>query len=437
MNNKIKLGIAITAIILLVIMIIIGTCIVNINKTTNTTNVTNTSSTHNNEVNQKNNSENEKELNKEIATSDFSLQFLKLENNKKNIVYSPLSLKYALNMLNEGADGNTKIQIENVIGEQNLTKYNNIDNILSLANSLYIRDTYAKNVKEDYKKVLTKKYNAEINFDSFNNAKNINNWIENKTLGIIKNMLPDQTVQNPNNEMLLINALAIDMEWERQFDTKDTRGSNFYLEDGSSMKATTMHLETSSDSVSYYKDKNITSLTMNLKEYNDTQLEFVAIMPEENLPQYIETFTIDEFNNTIKKSTSASETKNGVDISIPSFSFDYNLELKNDLVKLGITDAFNGDLADFSQMSDTELYVSDALHKANIDFTEKGVKAAAVTVIYMFDGIALEENKPIEINIDKPFLYVIRDKKTGEIWFVGTVYEPNSWEKDKANYEYR
>ena len=88
-------------------------------------------------------------------------------------------------------------------------------------------------------------------------------------------------------------------------------------------------------------------------------------------------------------------------------------------------------------MSYTKLYVSDALHKANIDFTEKGIKAAAVTVIYMTDGIALAEDKPIEINIDKPFLYVIRDKNTGEIWFVGTVYEPNSWEKDKADYQYR
>jgi len=368
---------------------------------------------------------------------DFSMSFLKLENNKQNMIYSPLSIKYALKMLNEGANGNTKAQIENVIGELNLTKYNNIDKVLSLANGLYIRDTYAKYVKEDYKKALTEKYNAEINYDSFNNANNINNWIENKTLGIIKNMLRDETVKNSNNKMLLINALAIDMEWEDSFDSKDTIGADFYLEDGSSMNATTMHLETSSDSVSYYKDKGITALTMDLKEYNNTQLEFVAIMPEENLSDYVETFSIDEFDNIIEKSKLASKAKNGVDISIPRFSFDYDLKLKNDLINLGITDAFDGALANFSNISDTGLYVNDALHKANIDFTENGIKAAAVTVIYMTDGMVLEENKPIEINIDKPFLYIIRDKNTGEIWFVGTVYEPNSWEDDKANYQYR
>ena len=116
---------------------------------------------------------------------------------------------------------------------------------------------------------------------------------------------------------------------------------------------------------------------------------------------------------------------------------DYNLELKNDLIELGITDAFDEKLADFSMISDRNLYVSDALHKANIDFTEKGIKAAATTVIYMTCEASIMEAKPVEININKPFLYVIRDKNTGEIWFLGTVYEPNSWEDDKINYQYR
>lgn len=429
-KKQIKLRIAISLIVLLLVIIVIISIVI-----MNKKEITNPSSSNTNEVEP--NKENEKDLDKQILNSDFSMQFLKLENNKENVIYSPLSIKYALNMLKEGANGNTKTQIEQVIGNQNLTKYSNIEQRLSLANGVYIRDTYAEQVKEDYGKILTRKYNAEINYDSFSNANNINDWIENKTLGIIKNMLRDETVQNLDNKMLLINALAIDMEWENQFTPKDTGGSDFYLEDGSKMSATTMHLENSSDSISYYKDKNVTALTMNLKEYEDTQLEFVAIMPEKNLSEYIETFTIDEFDNIIKESKLASKTRKGVVISIPRFSFDYDLQLKNNLKKLGITDAFDENLADFSNISNTGLYVSDALHKADIDFTEKGVKAAAVTVIYMTCGIALEEDKPIEINIDRPFLYIIRDKNTGEIWFVGTVYEPNSWEEDKVNYKYR
>lgn len=369
--------------------------------------------------------------------TDFSIQFLKLENQQQNMVYSPLSIKYALNMLNEGANGNTKTQIENLIKNLSLTKYNTIDEVLSLANSVYIRDTYAEYVKQDYKNKLTEKYNAEINYDAFRNATNINNWIENKTLGIIKNMLSDNIVQNPSAKMLLINALAIDMEWENSFDASDTNGQDFYLNDNNTMTATMMHKEADDEDVAYYKDKEITALTMDLKQYDDTQLQFVAIMPEDNLSEYINTFTMDEFNHIIENVTLASETKNGVEISIPKFSFEYDLQLKNDLIDLGITDALDENLADFSNMTDadTGLYVYDALHKAKIDFTERGIKAAGVTVMIALDAMAMmDDNKPEEIRIDKPFLYFIRDKETNEIWFVGTVYEPNSWEDDKEEY---
>lgn len=371
----------------------------------------------------------EVDLNKQILESDFSLKFLKLENEKQNMVYSPLSIKYALNMLNEGAAGNTKTQIENVIGDLNLIKYNTIDEVLSLANSVYIRDTFAEYVKEDYRRTITEKYNAEVNYDSFSNATNINNWIEDKTLGIIQNMLNDEAVQNAN--MLLINALAIDMGWENPFDTSDTYGEDFYLEDGNTMTATMMHKETMGDSTSYYKDNDITALTMNLQEYDNMQFEFVAIMPEENLSDYIETLTIEDVNTILENTTLASDTPYGVDISIPKFSFDYDLKLKQDLMDLGMTDAFDENLADFSNMANTELCVGDALHKADIDFSEEGIRAAAVTALTMKTTAMLpDDDQPEEIKIDKPFLYFIRDKQTNEIWFVGTVYEPNSWEQD-------
>ena len=229
----------------------------------------------------------EEHVTKEFDNSDFSTSFLKMENNKKNMIYSPLSIKYALKMLEEGADGNTKSQIDEVIGKLNLTKYDNIDKVLSLANAVYIRDTYSNYVKDSYTNTLSQKYNAEIKYDSFANAKNVNNWIEYKTLGIIKNMLSDNLVQNPNTEMLLINALAIDMEWASRFQDKDTYGRDFYLDNGQTMKATTMSKETSSDEIAYYKDKNVTALSMDLQKYNDQQLEFIAIMPNENLSEYI------------------------------------------------------------------------------------------------------------------------------------------------------
>ena len=179
---------------------------------------------------------------------------------------------------------------------------------------------------------------------------------------------------------------------------------------------------------------------MDLKEYDDTQLEFMTIMPDTDLTNYVDTLTSEKINEITQKLNLASTTKDGLNIHIPKFEFDYDLKLKDDLEKIGITDAFDKILANFSNMADLEktgsnLYVSDAFHKSNIEFSEEGIKAAAITVFGISDAVAIKEEKtPIEININKPFIFLIRDKNTNEIWFVGTVYEPNHWENDEAKY---
>lgn len=371
-------------------------------------------------------------------TADFELSFLKIENEKQNMIYSPLSIKYALSMLKEGANGNTKTQIDNALKNTSLTKYENIEDVLSLANAIFIRENYSDIINEYYVEALENKYNAEVKYDAFRSARNINNWISDKTFDQINNILTDEQVTDPSNRLTLINALAIDMEWKNMFDTSKTYGRDFTMADGKTMQATMMNKETSSGAAAYYKDDDITALSMDLDTYDDVELEFVAIMPKNNLQEYIKTVKMDDLDKIINKLKPASETKNGIKIAIPKFSFDYELNLKTDLEKLGITDAFLG-TADFSGISNVEdISVGAAIHKANIDFTEKGVKAAAVTVFMMeTSGIIAEEEQPEEVKIDNPFIYLIRDKKTGELWFVGTVYEPNNWEEDRASYRAR
>ncbi|MBQ9658317.1 MAG: hypothetical protein IJV31_06080 [Clostridia bacterium] len=368
--------------------------------------------------------------------SDFTYSFLKLENKKTNMIYSPLSIKYGLKMLQEGAEGTTYTQINDVVGNLKLPTYKNVQNSLSLANGIFIKDTFFNAVKQTYKDTLTNKYNAEIMQDKFENPNNINKWIENKTLGIIKDMLKPSDI-SPDTQLALINALAIDMEWDEQFDAKDTYGNTFYLTNNKQMQATTMSKETTSEGVSYYLGKDITALTMDLKEYDGTKLEFLAIMPNENLSEYIRLLTNDEINKIDKNLKLASKEKAGVKITIPKFSYEYDLNFKEDLMKLGISDAFSENTAKFSNIANVPLYVSKALHKANIDFTEKGIKAAAVTVFTMDENAMIMEQKPVEVNINKPFLFLIRDKQTKEVWFTGTVFEPNSWNNDKAEYEIR
>jgi len=371
----------------------------------------------------------------DISNPDFDFSFLKLENNKKNMLYSPLSIRFGLNMLKKGADGNTYDEINKVIGNTELRKYASIDKTLSLANGIFIKDEFYKYVKQSYINTLKEKYDAEIIQDEFKDAQNANKWIEDKTLGIIKEMLKDGSVQN--SVMIIINAFAIDMAWYHYFDCMGTHGKTFYLDDGQKMEATMMSNYARSSYVSYYIDDDITVLTMSLENYNGTQLEFMAIMPNENLSTFIENVSKEQIIQIDKKLKLSSDEKYGVIIRIPKFKFDYDLKFKEDLINLGIKDTFDDNNADFSKMAKIELYVSEAFHKADIEFSEDGIKAAAVTVFEMEvmegppDG---EEIHPIEIIINKPFMFIIRDREAKDIWFTGTVYKPNSWENDEEMY---
>jgi len=368
--------------------------------------------------------------------SDFEFSFMKMENYKKNMLYSPLSIEYALKMLQEGAAGNTYDEINKVVGNSQPTKYTSFEQNLSLANGLFIRESYYDYVKQDYINTLMEKYNAEVR-DDFGSA---NKWIEEKTLGILKNVINNNVLQNPDLVILLINALAIDMEWDQRFNVDNTYGYSFCKEDGQRMVATMMSQnEVRTPKISYYKGNGMTVLTMDLKEYGDTQLEFMAIMPYGNLSDFIENVSKEQIELIDENLKMTSYVNDGVNIKIPRFEFSYELSLKSDLKKLGIRQAF-GTSADFSKMSYAKekgeyLYISEAIHKAKIEFTEKGAKAAAVTVFGMTAVKGLPRQKyPVDVIIDQPFMFIIRDKNTKDIWFTGTVYEPNSWEKDKINY---
>lgn len=145
--------------------------------------------------------------------SNFDIAFLKVENNKENKIYSPLSIKYTLKMLEEGANGATKQQISNVLEDYVITKYTSNKN-MSLANVLFIKDTFKDSVKKNYITNLQDKYNADVVFDSFTSTKNINDWVKNKTLNIIPEILSEIDEQQ---DFILINALGIDMEWKNKF----------------------------------------------------------------------------------------------------------------------------------------------------------------------------------------------------------------------------
>ena len=366
--------------------------------------------------------------------SELDLAFLKMNNNGQNMIYSPLSIKYALSMLSEGASGNTKMEIDNVLGDLNLTKYENTPEILSLANSVFVRDGFS--VKEEFKTSVAGNYNAEILNDPFIDAANINNWISNKTFNLLQNVVSNDAI-TPETMMTLVNALAIQMDWEQGFEDEKTHGDVFTKIDGSVVSATTMNGTYFGDDLRYYVGDDATVVAKDLKQYGETQLEFAAVMPAGNLNDYITELDDAKIDDLLEKVTPASAAEAGVELFVPKFKFEYELAgFQNNLIDLGIKDAFDHNLADFSGMAEIDrLFVSDVIHKANIDFSEDGIKAAAVTVA----GASITSEPgmselPIEIRIDKPFFFEIRDKANGEVWFSGVVYEPNLWGNDQAAY---
>ena len=448
------------------------------------------------------------------SLEDFDLYFLQLENERKNKVYSPLSIKYALSMLNEGANGKTKKQISSVIGDYNAKKYSNNSN-MSFANALFIRDSFKDSIKDSYINTLSNKYNAEVIFDSFKTPNKLNSWVSNKTFKLINNLFDDVS----QNNFILANALAIDMEWvnvinnlgafivsyqhedymetcnhyhestefdgnqsvdtleimavANKYDIVNTLGEQnirdnitkryqnwLNSEEYEEYKKYHAHEENidvetyvnnyikeinkgykdlkNSTDFEFYVDDDIKVFAKDLKEYNGITLQYVGIMPKnDSLDNYIKNTNAFKINTIINKlkPIKLESFKEGVITeirgNIPMFKFDYDLNIKEDLQKLGITNVFDSNKADLSNISSSKNYIEDAKQKTNIEFANEGIKAAAVTYVGDFGmgvgGFDYLYDVPVEkinLDFDKPYMFIIRDKNSGEVWFTGTVYKP-------------
>ena len=450
---------------------------------------------------------------------DFDITFLQIENNGKNKVYSPLSIKYALGMLAEGAKGDSKDQIVAVIGDYKSNKYTNSKN-MSISNGFFVNDMYKDSVKSTFIDDLKTKYNAEIFYDDFRTPDKINNWVKDNTFKMIDKLLDDVS----GNNFVLVNALAIDMEWKNVFQhkskgygvsykhenfsvfvgslestgytsidfnnkamqakgvaiaaeanrydiVKDLGEDNIRAEVGKEYEkwiaegacgdpqnepSTAEFLDnyikelnsnyksnSSSTDFNFYDDENIKAISKDLKEYDGTTLQYVGIMPKKDkLDDYLKNVTSKDLSTTIKnlKEIKLENFKDGVvtkiEGTIPVFKINYELKLLEDLKEIGIKDIFDISTADLTGITPTkDLFIDKAVHKATIEFSNEGIKASAATAMgglgsasCGFDHSYDVPVETIDLTFDKPYLYLIRDKASGEVWFAGTVYEPTKYE---------
>ncbi len=537
-KKEIRFSLTTFILLLLIIGIISGltTAIVMIGFSDNLKNeqVSVVNETKNEVVDEKEDVKENKELDGKVFSMDFN--FLKLNNKEENVIYSPLSIRYALKMLEDGSNGTTKEQITKLVTDRALTKYESNSN-LSLANVLFVRDTFKDNIKSAYSSLLKTNYNAEVITDSFASSENVNKYVSDKTLGLLQNLLPEGPIEY---DYLLINALGIDLEWEETFIEVDgyrvnyshtdfywytsenvLKFNNFANKDntiaGMDIGASVFKYDVVNDlgeqnirdivskafedwknSGEYYVDPmyedpnylpdfldtyikelkeyyglvekstefeyfvndDVKVFAKDLKETNNTKLQYIGIMPiKDDLKTFVENVNDDKVNELIGnlKSFNRSEDFEEGYITrvygfIPKFSYEYELDLKKQLNTLGVTDVFDSEKADLSNIVDLEnAYINNAVHKANIEFTQDGIKAAAATFLggkgagEPFDHRLEMKVKDIDLTFDKPYMYLIRDVETGEIWFAGTVYEPLDIEDEPENinqdylgtYEYR
>ena len=362
------------------------------------------------------------------GNSEFTFNIIKNVGSKYNSNYliSPYSIEVALSMLQEGATGETKSQINNVVSPRTL-KINNSS--VKVANALFIKDKYKSYIKRSFMNTLNNKYKSEILYDEFSTPLVINNWVNDKTKGMIKEVID----RIPSDFVLgLANAIAIDVKWVYQFECDNTVSEVFYKENNEKINVSMMH--------GYYQG-GVSYLDGDVKGIMlpyDEGLSFVALLPNESLKSFTSTLDKNKVGKILNSFKESSSSKR-VNLSLPKFKYDFDLkDFKNILVSMGIKDAFDPLTASFDEIITKDnsskaginnIYVSDAIHKTYIDLNETGTKAAAVTYFGLKDSSMVMEEDYDEINIkfDKPFIYMIKDDKTNEILFFGSVYEPSKW----------
>jgi len=354
----------------------------------------------------------------------FALQLLQNTKEEKNIFVSPYSVMQALAMTANGADGQTKQEMENVLGGisiEELNKYlytfrtsqpNDEKCKVKTANSVWYRDYDGLEVNQNFLQKTVDFYSAEEFKAPFNDVtvKDINNWVYWHT----DNMIDSIIDKIESDTMLyLINAVVFDAKWASPYKSSDVGKRTFTAYDGTQQQTDMMY----SDENIYIKDDNAKGI---YKLYNGGKYAFTALMPDENisLDEYISSLTPEKLKNLV-----SNPEKAFIQAGIPKFKYDYDIELSDILSDMGMPTAFEkgsvpADLTKMAVCTDGNLYIGKVLHKTHIEVDEEGTKAAAVTAVEITECSApIYEDTVI---LDRPFVYFIIDTETGLPIFTGT-----------------
>jgi len=355
-----------------------------------------------------------------------------------NLFYSPHSISLALAMTYAGARSETAQQMANTLHftlEDNRLHpaFNWLDiELTSRGRGAKGKDEggFRLNIvntiwgQRDYKflaeflDVLAENYGAGLRPLDFAKAPEesritINKWVSDQTKGRIEDLIPQGAI-NALTRLVLTNAIYFNAAWQYPFKEDATRDGPFYLLDGSEITAPMMR---QTKSFGYYEANDYQAVEL---PYDGRELSMVILLPKLSQFEAFESSLDAQHIDTIIKNMKSRR----VALTMPKFEFDSSFRLAQTLAAMGMPIAFRTD-ADFSGITgNRELFIADVIHKAFVSVDEAGTEAAAATAVIMPTAMPPEES--IEFNVDRPFIFLIRDIETGAILFVGRVVNPST-----------
>ncbi len=361
-------------------------------------------------------------------------------NDDDNIFFSPYSISMVLGMTYNGASGSTAFEMASVLHFdlpvealnrefQLVTEMLNLGDLsmergdpftLAISNGLWVQNGYE--LLNSFVTAVTGYYSASVeNLDFAGDAEGsrevINSWVAESTMDKILDLIP-RGVLGADTRVVLTNAVYFKASWRHPFDAHATSDGRFILPNGS---AVVVPMMTNTEHYGYAFTEEWSAVAL---DYAGGDAGMLIIMPSGDMEEFQE-----DFNAETLDAIGTSMTSRNVHLTMPGFEFTRSMPLGAILISLGMESAFGPD-ANFSGFTgNPDLYISEVLHKAFVKVDEEGTEAAAATAVVM-NMLSMPET-PIEMNINRPFIFIIQDNPTGSIVFMGRMMDPttcrNAW----------
>ncbi len=365
--------------------------------------------------------------------------YQQLQSQPGNLFYSPYSISSALAMTYAGAEGSTAEEMASVLrfmlDQENLhpafnaldQKFDSLAELeipqdqgdpfqLNIANAIWGQKDF--HFESDFLDLLAENYGAGLwLLDYISQPEEsrlaINEWVSDETKEKIQDLIPQGGIDS-DTRLVLSNAIYFKATWVEQFEKRLTEEGKFYGLEGEEISAQMMQ-SGSSASFRYLKDDDYQAVEL---PYIGNQVSMLVVVPDQGMfEEFEDQFSIEKLN-LILDGLSYSP----VVLTFPKFEFEAEISLAEILTDMGMPTALS-DAADFSGMTGSkDLFISDVFHKAFVCVDEEGTEAAAATAVDM--SLTSMPESPLELTVDRPFLFLIREHDTGTVLFMGRVVNP-------------